>query len=248
LGRIILVIKNFNMMKNKILYIMVFMLAVGLMTSCDDESTAGYTFITYYPTLEIVGDEAVIVELGSDYEDAGWVADLNGEDVSDQVEVESTVNTSVAGVYSITYTITNEDGFSVTQSRTVYVADPTPSVIFTGMHTTQAGTQRYWYSTEAVVSFSGYEILLLQVDPGVFYISDFMGGYYDQRAGYGSGYAMTGYFQVNDDYTITALSSSVSAWGDSMDYLSDGSVDPETGQITFKIGYASLMEYTIILN
>lgn len=236
------------MMKSKIFNLLVFILGIGMMTGCDDDSTGGWTRITYYPTLTMLGEESVITELGTEYVDAGCTADLNGEDVTDQIEIVSTVDTDVAGVYSVTYTATNDDGFSVTQTRTVYVADPTPSIISTGMHTTLAGTQRFWYSSEAVVAFSGYEVLILQVEPGVFYISDFMGGYYDQYVGYGSNYAMTGYFQLNDDYTLTAISSSVAGWGDSMDYLSDGSVDPETGQITYKLGYASLMEYTIIMD
>ncbi|MCS2955955.1 DUF5012 domain-containing protein [Bacteroides thetaiotaomicron] len=34
---------------------------------------------------------------------------------------------------------------------------------------------------------------------------DFLGGWYDQRAGYGPDYAMVGKFELNDDNTITPL-------------------------------------------
>jgi hypothetical protein len=235
-------------MKNYIIYLLLIMLVFSGLTSCDDDTSAGLTSITYYPSIELLGDEEVYAAIGADYVDAGVYAELDGVDVTEDVVTVSTVDTSVGGVYSVTYAITNEDGFSASTSRTVYVYDSTPSIISTGIYTTQTGTERYWYSSEAIVSFSGYEILILQTEPGVFYISDFMGGYYDQYAGYGDSYAMTGYFQLNDDNTLSAISSYVSGWGDSMDYLSDGSVDETSGEITYKLGYASLMEYTIILD
>lgn len=235
-------------MKSKLLFILLSVLTIVGLGSCDDESTAGYTGITYYPILEVLGESSIILDIGTTFVDPGYYAELNGEDVTDQVEVVSNVNTAVGGVYSVSYKITNEDGFSVSGSRTIYVKDPTPSIIYSGIHTTAPGTFRFWLSSGAVVNFSGFEILILQTEPGVFYISDFMGGYYDQRVGYGPAYAMTGYFQLNDDNTITPLSGFVAGWGDSYDYLKDSSVDPVTGQITYKLGYAGLMEYTIILN
>ncbi len=217
-------------------------------SSCDDETTKGFTDITYYPSLDVLGDPVVIVDKGAAYDDAGCYAELNGEDVTDQVEIISDVDTDEPGVYSINYSITNSDGFSVTGSRTVYVADPTPSIISNGIHTVADGTYRFWYSSSATVAFSGYEIIILQIEPGVFYISDFMGGYYDQRAGYGSNYAMTGTFQLNADNTITPLSSYVAGWGDSMDAMSETSVDATTGQIKYKMGYAALMDFYMIID
>ena len=236
-------------MKKLLNILTIFAVTMFIISSCEKNTTTeDVSRITYYATLEVLGDPIVIVDKGANYVDAGVYAEQKGDDVTDQVVTTSTVNTSEAGVYSVTYEITNEDGFSVTDSRTVYVADPTPSIISTGVHTTAEGTQRFWFSTKAIVPFSGLKIVLLQTEPGVFYISDFMGGYYDQRAGYGPDYAMTGYFQLNGDNTITPISSYVNGWGDSMDYLTNSSVDPGTGQITYKLGYAGLMEFTIIIN
>ncbi len=227
---------------------MVFVLAAAGFSSCDDESTAGYTRITYYPTLEVLGESELIVAKGEAYVDAGAYAELNGEDVTSQVIVESNVNTSVGGVYSVSYKITNEDGFFVTGSRTVYVVDQTPSIITSGSHTIASGTHRINLNSDARTDFSGYTITILQVEPGVFYISDFMGGYYDQRAGYGSNYAMTGYFQLNADNTITPTSSYVAGWGDSMDVMTTSSVDPSTGQISYSLEYAGFLEFNVIIN
>lgn len=74
------------------------------------------------------------------------------------------------------------------------------------------------------------------------------GGYYDQRAGYGSNYAMQGYIQLNPDNTITLLDSYVIGWGDSLDDMTDATIDPVTGQIKWTISYAGIMEFYMTIN
>lgn len=234
-------------MKNKILFLMVLVLVTAL-SGCKKVTTAGFTQITYYPTLEVLGNPVVITPLGLDYVDAGAKAVLQGEDVTSEIVTTSNVDTSVGGVYTVSYQITNKDGYSRTASRTVYVADTTPSVITTGMHTVAAGTNRVVISSGVTVNYSGYPVLLLQTAPGVFYISDFLGGYYDKRAGYGSNYAMTGYFKVNADNTLSLISSHIIGWGDSLDELNNASVDPVTGKITFSAVYAGSYSFNVILN
>lgn len=237
-----------NKLNNKILILLVAFIAVIGLSSCED-TTGGVTEITYYPILTVLGDAAIFVEIGSTYVDAGCTAELKGQDVTDQVITTSNVDTEVGGMYFVSYTSgENEDGFSATGSRVVYVVDVTPSIITNGYHTTAVGTQRTWFSSGAVVLFSGFDVLILQTAPGIFYISDFIGGYYDQHVGNGSNYAMEGTFELNADNTITPLSSLVPAWGDSMDDITSSSVDPVSGQITYTIEYAALMEFNIIIN
>lgn len=93
-----------------------------MLTSCHEITTDGVTRITYYPTLELHGGEMITQPLGTAYTDPGFTATLNGEDVGPDVVVEGTVNANVAGVYSITYTYTNVDGFAATAHREVVVA------------------------------------------------------------------------------------------------------------------------------
>lgn len=236
------------MTKNIILCLsLVISVIIGL-SSCDDETTAGYTFVTNYASIEMNGDDQVFVEMGSTYTDAGCTATMEGEDVTDNVITENTVNTSEEGTYTVTYSITNEDGYTASATRTIYVAnaDNTPSAISNGLYTVQDGTFRTYKGSDT--PFSGYKILIYQVSPGIFSISDFLGGYYDQYNGYGSDYAMTGTFQLNDDNTITPLTSLVPGWGDSLDYLKNSSVDSSTGEITYDLGYVgSAMNFHVIL-
>ena len=70
----------------------------------------------------------------------------------------------------------NEDGFAKTFTRTVYVADNTASPLKSGIYTVAEGSKR---TAPSVVAFSGYEIVIFQMEPGIFYISDFLGGWYD---------------------------------------------------------------------
>jgi len=235
-------------MKNKILFLMVIILVISGLSGCDKDTTAGFTQITYYPTLEVLGGATVIAPLGKTYVDAGVKAELQGADVSNKVISTSTVNSNVGGVYSVSYEITNADGYKRTASRTVYIADLTPSPIATGMHTVSAGTNRVVIKTGVKVNYSGYSILVLQTAPGVFYISDFMGGYYDKRAGYGTSYAMTGYFKVNADNTLSLVSSHIAGWGDSLNEMKNASVDPVTGKITLSAIYAGSYSFNVILN
>ena len=86
-------------MKSKIAYMMVFALAL-LAASCDDESTAGMTRITYYPTVEILGSPSVVLNIGETYAEEGCYAELNGEDVSSEVVITDNINNSKVGIYT----------------------------------------------------------------------------------------------------------------------------------------------------
>src|SRR5690606_9668714 len=120
------------------------------------------TDITIYPVREVLGEPVVIVNKGEAYEDPGAYAELDGEDISGDVVVQSNVNTNEAGIYSVKYTVTNADGFAVNGSRTVYVADPTPSPIASGVKTVQAGSSRT--GGTGAVPYSGYPVVVLQTE------------------------------------------------------------------------------------
>lgn len=231
-------------MKKNLLYSMILMLATMFVTSCEKDSTEGLTFITYYPTLTLEGESIITFPKGSPYQDPGYSATLQGEDVTDQVEVSSNVNTSQSGLYSVTYSITNEDGFAKTASRQVLVVDPNDPI--ENLYTTTADSYRMSGATQTVYG-SSYKLYVLANGDGTYYINDMLGGYYDQRAGYGSLYAMEGVFTVDADGTITALSGDVAGWGDSMDYVEDGKYDAATGTISWKVGYAG-MDFYVTMN
>jgi uncharacterized protein (TIGR02145 family) len=63
------------------------------------------------PVITLLGTSSVTIPVGSTYTDAGaTAADAVFGDLTNQIVVESTVNTAVAGTYTVTYTVSNSAG------------------------------------------------------------------------------------------------------------------------------------------
>lgn len=233
-------------MKKIFIYgLMLGMSAFGL-TSCSDDYEKTDSRLTYYVNLEMQGDAFVQVPIGTSYKDAGCKATMNGQDATNRIVTTGVedVDVNTAGLYLVTYSAINDDGFPASVSRTVAVCDPTVTTDFTGTWTLQAGSYRL--REEATTPYSDFGIKIRRDAPGIFYVSDFLGGYYDQRAGYGSSYACTGYLQLTADNQLVCLSNGVAGWGDAMDDF-EGTYDPATGTLTFESYYAGML-FHVILN
>ena len=100
-------------------------LALAFLASCTEKDIiqtndqVGISKITYYPILTLTGSLYATVASGSSFTDPGVSADAGGASVP--VVTTGTVNTSTAGVYILTYTATNKDGFSASAMRFVVV-------------------------------------------------------------------------------------------------------------------------------
>ena len=82
-------------------------------------TTAG---TTVPPTLTLKGSTTVSINQGSSYSDAGYSAtDAFGVDITSRVNVNGTVNTNVAGTYTLTFSVTDSYGNSAYASRIVKV-------------------------------------------------------------------------------------------------------------------------------
>lgn len=220
-------------------------MAVFCLSSCSDEEHTDTT-ITYYVSLELQGDDFVQVPLGTTYTDAGCKAELNGEDYTSNVITTGLdeIDVNTPGLYTVTYTAYNADGYGNSVERTVAVCDPTITTDLSGEYTVATDSYRDYSGT--ITKFAGYTVNITLAAPGIFYVSDMLGGYYDQRAGYGSSYALHGYWQLLADGTLKALSGGVDGWGDSYDSFS-GSYDAETGVISTVVAYAGVMDFYVNL-
>lgn len=217
-----------------------------VLVSCD-ESTQDPSIITHFVTFEMLGEETELIPVGTPYVDAGVVAMEGEQDITANVVKKGEVNTNEINLYTITYSAVNKDGFESSINRTVIVYDPAINVNVEGTYTVASGSYRYWLDDGAIVSFAGTTVDIDYVAPGFFYCSDYMGGYYDQRAGYGSGYAMKGYFKLNADNTIDILSGDVAAWGDSYNFMENAKFDPVANSLYWELGYAGSMIFYITL-
>lgn len=224
----------------KILTMMMLAVVMLGLSSCTKESE-GLTSITYFPIITLEGDDYIVVAKGSQFTDPGFNATLNGEDVTSQVEVKSNVNTSKSGVYSVTYSVKNADGFAANASRTVVVLNLNDAI--EGIYTTSAASYRINAAGAKTVYNAEFDLLVINNEDGTYYVEDFLGGYYSQRAGYGANYNCVGSIVVDADGTVTAVDSYVAGWGDALDDLVDGKYDAATGTFTWDAKYAGMDFY-----
>jgi len=113
------------------------------LTSCEKDYDNFITKVTYYPTIQFLGepssisssgDQFLTVELGTAYVDPGVVIKV-GDDEVEADEVTGTVDVNTVGVYVITYSKENVDGYFATARRYVGVYDPNVKTNdYTGMY------------------------------------------------------------------------------------------------------------------
>lgn len=197
-----------------------------LVVSCTKDS-AGVTRITYYPTITLQGDDPYIMKVGDTFTDPGFIAEMNGEDISSSVAVTSTVNNAQVGIYSVKYSTKNADGIEASASRAVYVTNP-------------AGTVENVYSSacgwDAPTAYSGFPILVSTYSPGVYLIEDLCGGFYcyGRYPGYEPSYDFhaEGLFSVDASGNLTLLGAGDWYFRTSFDYTAfSGTFDSTTGVI-----------------
>ena len=234
-------------MKKILFYTLMLCLTSFGFASCSDDDELTDSKITYYPTLEIQGDEFTIVPIGTPYVEKGCKGTLQGEDCTSGIVTSADgdeVDVNKPGLYYIDYSYKNKDGYTKKVTRTVAVCDPTITENFEGDYKVQAGSYRL--SSGNTEDFKNYSVKVTRAAPGIFYISDRFGGYYDQGRGYGSTTALTGYLQLFSDNSIKLLSSYVENWGNSASDFTDGKYDPDTKTLSFVTTWEG-MEFHIIL-
>jgi len=246
-------------MKN-IFKTIVFLLTIILITSCQKITTDGVTDITYYPSFTVLEGTTLTIELGQTFTDPGVIVMEGENDITDKVQVTGSVNSNKVGLYSLTYSATNVDGFSASVTRNVYVYDPSITTDISGDYTVNVDeSNRYQFSNGAVINysdmgdlyggdFSGFVVTVEQFLPGIFHVTDFYGGYYYAGRNYDSRYLMGGYIALNKDNSLSVLDSLVPGWGDGLDDLVDGSYNPDTETIEWGAEYAGSYSFNVVLN
>lgn len=213
-------------MKNKTIFVIMTLAALTL-ASCRKIET-GLTDVTYYAVIELEGANPYVIHLGESYTEPGFTAILNGEDISSKVSVGSNVDSSTPGIYSVTYSAVNEDGFSSSVSRAVYVLNP--------------GGIDNLYSSYTRIGSTAYRVPAFLIKAtgtaGVYEMEDLLGGfyYYGRYPGYEPTYDFhcESRFSINDDNTLKLISTGSWYFGSSYDYSTfTGTYDPATGVLDF---------------
>jgi len=146
-------------MKKYIKYIGLLFIAIGIL-SCNKDNFnyktgyVGISKITNYPDITVAGPAYVILAKGSAYTDPGVSAKAGSATVPVVATGLPDVNT--AGVYTVTYTAKNSDGFAATASRTVVV------------YSTDVTAQNNNYSGSYARNTNGSLAVWTKLAPGVY--------------------------------------------------------------------------------
>lgn len=190
------------MIMKRNIYIQALLFLLIVLSSCDKE-TEGVSRTTYYTDLQLLGNATMTLAVGETYVDPGYVAIENEEDVSENVKVSGTVDTSKPGAYTISYNVANVDGFLKSAKRLVLVAPANVSTLdVSGSYSGQREGQ----------PASNNACTITNLGKGVFFATDFFGGFYNIVRGYGPSYSLATYFYLNSDNTYVSLSNN-SPWG-----------------------------------
>ena len=208
--------------------------------ACEKE-TEGLSKVTNPCEIELVGDETVLVEIGTHYEELGYEAFEGGKDVSSAVVVSGTLNTNVLGRYTLRYTVSNSDNAVTVAKRTVIVFDPASP---TGFYKVSKDSYRNAppsseYATEPIV-------LVYQEESGAYFISDLFGGYYAVGRGYGPFYATGGSVKINKENVVSLASSRTTPWGDKFSSV-DGTYDAENQILNIVVDWEAGYTFYLIL-
>jgi hypothetical protein len=142
------------------LNIIIIMLLGMLVFSCKKadfdypEGMVGSSKITYFPILTLKGERYVAVAKGTAYTEAGVTAKEGSADLTPKTT--GTVNTATPGVYTLTYSAVNKDGFSASITRTVVV------------YSTDAGAAAHDLSGNYARNTNGSIATWTKIAPGVY--------------------------------------------------------------------------------
>ncbi|WP_028911438.1 BT_2262 family domain-containing protein [Prevotella sp. MA2016] len=223
-------------MKKNIFYTMLIAMVTLLVTSCGDKESEGKSRFTYYPVLELQGDDFMVIDKGSTFQDPGFTATLNGEDVSSEVNVQSNINSDKSGVYTVVYSIVNSDGIAANARRTVVVLDSSNAV--EGLYYTTPTSYRLREGAQVTYGDS-FQLLVIDNGDGTYSADDLLGGWYCQRAGYGDKYAMPATIKIQDGVVIIVGGGGVAGWSDGYSAF-EGTFDAATSTFNLKTTYAGM--------
>lgn len=110
-------------MKRKFAFILIAFIA--MLPACKKDpivnttDRVGISKVTYYADITLTGSNIISIIKGTSFTDPGVKATAGGEDIP--VTTTGTVDASKVGLYTLTYSATNKDGYSSSSARTVIV-------------------------------------------------------------------------------------------------------------------------------
>lgn len=145
------------------LLLITFVVFTSVFTSCKKDYEASKP--TFLPNVSLKGDDIIVVVKGDAYNELGATATENGNEID--YTISGIVDITIPGLYTLDYLALNQDGFSASASRTVFVipGPVTDDVSYiTGDYNTPGGT------TPETTNSS-----ITKIAPGVYYTENCWG-------------------------------------------------------------------------
>jgi hypothetical protein len=192
----------------KILAMTIF--AATLMVGCNNDlESEGVSRTTYFPTFELEGESFYLIDEDQPFEEPGITVTEQGAPISFNTQyigrytgyTGTTIGTE-ADEYRVTYDAVNKDGFAASETRTVAKVNTGDFV---------SSISGAYLASSVRVSGEAYEdvlVLVTEVEPDVFEVSDALGGFYSDGRALGDDYLVHGLqITVNDipsnDFSFT---------------------------------------------
>jgi hypothetical protein len=171
-------------MKAKYLYIFLVIFSLFLQYGCERELTSeGVSRTTTYAVVTIGGDNPTFLAVGEAYTEPGATTNTG-----DPVTISGTVDVNTPGVYTVSYSATNIDGFTNSVNRTVYVSNTGDLVSsIEGLYTATV------VRVDPAETWDGLQFIRIwNVGGNDYELSHGLGGFYALGRAYGYDYAAQG--------------------------------------------------------
>lgn len=176
----------------KILYNLIVCAGVLTFAACDD-SVEDNSRLTYLVDLQ-VEKAAIEHQVNTEFTAPKFTATENGVDVSAKVTVKGLdkVDEDKIGIYPISYSVANSDGYLSTAKQTVYVVDLNADTDISGDYKIDVSSSSGQKGSEQPVPFSSaYPLTIKKVATSIFTISDLFGGWFNLQQGWGGDFAFS---------------------------------------------------------
>lgn len=217
-----------------------FMLFLGATVVSCSETDVEESTVTFLPKLTVTGASDVVLDCATtSFTDPGIKAEEGGQEIA----VVTNVQASYFGdnvidspdLYNINYSAENVDGIPGSAFRTVLIPPCNGDLV-----SSLEGIYTCTVARNGVIPSAAYEnveyIMVIEISPGVYQLSDAMGGWYEFGRGLGTAYGSPGMtVQANDipanDFTFpnTVICNTF----DGVVEMTDFVVDPANRQIVY---------------
>lgn len=217
-------------MKAKYLYIFIIIFSLFVQYGCERELTSeGVSRTTTYAVVTLAGDNPMFLGVGEAYSEPG--ASTN---TGDPITITGSVDGNTAGVYTVSYSATNIDGFENAEARTVYVSNTGDLVSsIEGLYT--CTVER----VDPAETHEGIQFVRIwKTGDNTYELSNALGGFYALGRGYGPNYDGSAVITANDipsnDFSFE--DAYIPGWGDYAT-ITSLTVDPVNKTIVFSTDY-----------